>query len=185
MPAKKQITKEQILAAALALLREGGMERVTVSTLAERLHCSTQPIYLSFSGIGALREALIPMVVQYFADEMRKDNNGSAAPLFSMAYIHFAQRESALFRFLFMRSGAYAEIRPVLMPMIEQGIGALMAEYRITHAEADWLHDQLWMHAHGIAAMVATGFCQWDMDKVAAMLADSKACLGRKFEAQP
>ena len=48
MPAKKQVTKEMILTAALELLREGGIEAVNVKALAHRLNCSTQPIYLSF-----------------------------------------------------------------------------------------------------------------------------------------
>ena len=52
-----------------------------------------------------------------------------------------------------MRPNALAEIREALAPMMERSISALMAQYRIGHAEADYLHDQLWMHAHGIAAM--------------------------------
>ena len=64
---------------------------------------------------------------------------------------------------------------------INTGFGP-MAQYRIGHAEADYLHDQLWMQAHGIASMVATDFCVWDSGKIARMLADCKTCFTRKFE---
>lgn len=51
MPAKKQVTKEMILGAALRVLMEGGTEAVNVKSLAAELGCSTQPIYLSFDNI--------------------------------------------------------------------------------------------------------------------------------------
>ena len=59
MPAKKQIPRDKILAAAFELLREGGIEAVNVKALARRLNCSTQPIYLSFSRMEELRSALV------------------------------------------------------------------------------------------------------------------------------
>lgn len=53
MPAKKQVTKEMILGAALRVLMEGGTEAVNVKSLAAELGCSTQPIYLSFDNMDA------------------------------------------------------------------------------------------------------------------------------------
>ena len=58
-----------------------------------------------------------------------------------------------------------------------------MAAYHIGRKEADILHDQLWMHAHGIASMIATDFCDWNTDKVERMLADCKRAFTRKNEA--
>ena len=57
-----------------------------------------------------------------------------------------------------------------------------MDTYHIDHEEADILHDQLWMHAHGIASMIATGFCSWDMAKAEAMLADCRRAFTQKYE---
>jgi len=182
MPAKKQVTKEMILSAALELLRAGGPEAVNVKALAQRLNCSTQPIYLSFPGMEALRAELTARAVGFFKQSMEACGD-SAADLFGMPYIRFAMEEKALFRYLFMRPNALAEIREALAPMMERSISALMAQYRIGHAEADYLHDQLWMHAHGIAAMAATDFCVWDTDKIERMLADGRACFTREFEA--
>jgi len=181
MPAKKQITKEMILSAAMELLREGGSEAVNVKALAKKLNCSTQPIYLSFPGMDELRSELTTRAVRYFTRELERQ--GSAGELFGMSYVRFAMEEKELFRYLFMRSNALAEIREALAPMMERSISELMARYRISHDEADYLHDQLWMHAHGIASMTATDFCVWDTEKIARMLADSKACFTREFEA--
>ena len=67
MPAKKQIPRDKILAAAFELLREGGIEAVNVKALARRLNCSTQPIYLSFSRMEELRSALVSEAVTYIS----------------------------------------------------------------------------------------------------------------------
>lgn len=181
MPARKQITKEMILSCALGLLKKQGYEAVNIKRLAAALGCSTQPIYLSFSGMEELRKELIPLAVAEFERYMRSGSGGRIIRLYDLTYIQFAKEEPRLFCFLFMRSNAFLEIRQALLPMIEQAVGELTDTYRISHEEADILHDQLWMHAHGIASMIATNFCDWNMEKVERMLADCKSGLTRKY----
>lgn len=48
-----------------------------------------------------------------------------------------------------MRPNALAEIKQALFPMIEHSIEELSAAYSISRKDADLLHDQLWMQAHG------------------------------------
>ncbi len=182
MPAKKVITKEMILDAALCLLKRSGLETVTIKNLAKELNCSTQPVYLSFSGMEELREALILQAVKDFSDAVKKESSDGIVRLYDMEYIHFAKHEPQLFCFLFMRSNAFAETKRVLLPIIEQSIQELMHKYHISYEEADLLHDHLWMHTHGIAAMIATEFCDWDMKKVARMLKDCHEVFTRKYE---
>jgi len=182
MPAKKQITKEMILSASLELLRKGGIEAVNIKALARELNCSTQPVYLSFPGMNELRSELTAKAVEFFTREIDgPDSSGS--DLFGMSYIHFAMTEKELFRYLFMRPNALSEIKEALAPMMERSISGLMAEYKISHAEADHLHDQLWMHAHGIASMIATDFCVWDPRKIEGMLKECRICFTKKYEA--
>ena len=183
MPAKKQITKDMILNAALKLLREQGYEAVNLKQLAKELGCSTQPVYLSFSGMDELRGELIPLAVAGFERYMKDGSEDGVVCLYGMRYIAFAKEEPHLFRFLFMRPNAFSEIKQALLAMIECSIEKLMAAYHISHEEADILHDQLWMHAHGIASMIATDFCDWDMAKVERMLADCKRIFTEKYEA--
>ena len=183
MPAKKQITPEQILSAALSLLRRGGAAAVNVKALAAELGCSTQPIYQSFGSMDSLRAALIPEAVACFMTAMERENGGAPATLYSMAYIRAADAEPQLFTFLFLRPNAFAETRQALAPILAHSIADLQARYRLDYNEAHHLHDQLWMHAHGIASMTATRFCTWDMNKVRRMLDECHALLARKYEA--
>lgn len=182
MPAKKQITKEMILSASLELLRKGGIEAVNIKALARELNCSTQPVYLSFPGMNELRSELTAKAVEFFFQKMDGPDS-SATDLFGMSYIRFAMTEKELFRYLFMRPNALSEIKEALAPMMERSISGLMAEYNISHAEADYLHDQLWMHTHGIASMIATDFCLWDPRKIEDMLKECRICFTKKYEA--
>ena len=183
MPAKKQIPKDMILSAALKLLKEQGYEAVNIKQLAKELGCSTQPVYLSFSGMDDLRNELVPLAVEEFKTHMKSSGKNGVISLYDMTYIQFAREETRLFRFLFMLPNAFSEIKQALLPMIEHSIQELMVTYRISHEEADPLHDQLWMHAHGIASMIATDFCDWNMEKVGRMLESCKHAFTKKYAA--
>lgn len=182
MPAKKQITRDMILNIALKLLKNQGYEAVTIKQLASQLNCSTQPIYLSFSGMEDLRKELIPMAVNEFENHMKNADKDDQVRLYDMNYINFAKKEPRLFCFLFMRANAFSEIRRILLPMIEQSIKEFMDAYHISHEEADSLHNHLWMHAHGIASMIATDFCNWDTTKVKHMLEECRYSFTKKYE---
>lgn len=181
MPAKKQITKQMILSSALEILKSGGMEAVNVKSLAKSLNCSTQPIYLSFANMDTLRVELSSFAVTAFIKEMKDMCGDDEVNLYGTPYIQFAQKEAKLFQFLFMRQNAFAELKEALYPIIDGSIGRLMEQYHINRQEADRLHDQLWVHTHGIAAMIATGFCSWDMKKAVKMIRICELALTQKY----
>ena len=54
MPPKVKITKEEITAAALELLRQRGMEAINARAVAKELGCSTQPIFSNYSTMTGL-----------------------------------------------------------------------------------------------------------------------------------
>lgn len=182
MPAKKQITKEMILHSAFTILQKHGIDAVNVKTLAKELHCSTQPVYLSFDSMDALRSELIPFAINYFIDSVKCNNADNKICLYGPEYLHFAKTEPQLFCFLFMRPNAFNEMKQMLSSIMEASITELMNTYHISHEEADCLHDHLWMHAHGIASMIATNYCDWDIDKAERMLAECTRAFTQKYE---
>ena len=56
---------EQILRTALEMLMEEGYESIRITTVAERLGCSTQPISWQFGGMEGFRAALAAEAVAY------------------------------------------------------------------------------------------------------------------------
>ncbi len=53
---KQRITKEMVVDAAFEIARQGGMEKVMVKTIADKLGCSVQPIYSYCTNMEGLRE---------------------------------------------------------------------------------------------------------------------------------
>lgn len=170
MPAKKQVTKEMILNSAFKVLKEQGYEAINIKILAKELNCSTQPIYLSFDGMDGLRNELISSAIDEFKNIMRKNSEDGVIRLYGMSYVSFAKKEPHLFSFLFMRTNSFSEIKRILLPIIDPSVDELAKNYCIKREEADVLHDQLQMHSHGIASMVATEFCDWNTEKADTML---------------
>ena len=57
MPPKPKITKEMILTAVLKITQEIGFEAVNASSIAERLQCSTRPIFTCYESMEELKAA--------------------------------------------------------------------------------------------------------------------------------
>ena len=49
MPPKVKITKEDIINAAVSLVRENGADALNARTVASLLGCSTQPVFSNFA----------------------------------------------------------------------------------------------------------------------------------------
>lgn len=169
MPARKRITREKIVAEAMSMLEKDGYDTITVKTLTARLGCSTQPIYLSFKNMGDLRKTICETAVRKFKNAIGQDGN-----LYGMEYILFARDHKNLFRYLFMRQNAFSEMKAALSSVIERSEKDMMERYHLTQEQAEWKHDQLWMHSHGIATMMATDFCDWDISKAEKMVEEAQ-----------
>lgn len=181
MPAKKLITKEMILSAAMAMLKNGGADSVNVKSLAKKLGCSTQPIYLSFKSMDELRGELSSLAVEEFIKEMERLYGKRDFDMCGISYVKFARNEPKLFQYLFMRENAFSELKNALSPIIDRSVRRFAEQYGIEYAEADRLHDQLWLHAHGIASMIATGFCGWNMEKAEEMIYECRKSLTESY----
>ena len=58
MPAVRKVSKEQIIDAAVDVLRDDGFSAINARSVAKKLGCSTQPIYFSFRNMEELKAAL-------------------------------------------------------------------------------------------------------------------------------
>ena len=106
MPPKVKTTKDDIIHAAINLVREGGAEAINARNIAAALKCSTQPVFSNFASMTELKFKVIEeadkLYNKYINDEVEK---GLYPPYKSsgMAYIRFAKEEKELFKLLFMR----------------------------------------------------------------------------------
>ena len=184
MSAKKAITKDRIISAALEIVRKKGMQGLNMRALANACKCSTQPIYLSFSGAEELKRAVGLRISQiynkYISDEIASGKYPEYKAM-GMGYIRFAKEEPKLFGYLFMRdrNGSVSEEE---QSYFNGAVAQITDNMNIPRDKAAELHTHMWVWVHGIAVMYATGYLDWDGETVGRMLTDAflgiKARLG-------
>ena len=106
MPPKIKITREDILTAALCLVRRNGAEALNARAIANAIGCSTQPVFSNFPTMAELRGSVIQEANNLYRGYTEEKMRTSGYPPYKasgMAYIQFAKDERELFKLLFMR----------------------------------------------------------------------------------
>ncbi len=172
MPPKAKVTREQVVEQAALLVRERGISGLTAKALAERLHCSTQPIFWLYASMEEVKEAVQERALLKFDEYLRrKIDDVSAYKAIGLNYIRFATEETEYFKMLFMSKQSGTDI---LKGHIERSyvLGVLAQEENIKGDTAQNIYEEMWLFSHGIATMLATGTAQFSGERIDAMLSD-------------
>ena len=170
MPAKKQISKEKILEAAIDIIRKNGANAVNARNIAKRLKCSTQPIYLSFSGMDELKTAVTQEATRIYRTFISEEMSNSGYPpykSFGMGYVRFAQKEKELFQFLFMCDRSKEKERE-----FNEMLFLLTDNNKTDYETAYKIHMEMWLFGHGIATMLATSYITLDEETISNSMSD-------------
>ena len=173
MPPKVKITKEEIVRAAVALVRENGEEGINARAIAASLNCSTQPVFSNFATMDDLQEATLTAAYEIYFQFLKREVESGKYPqykAFGMAYIRFAKEEKQLFRLLFMRDRQGKELTPSLD--FEASVEMIMKANGITKEKATLMHLEMWACVHGIGTMLATSFLSLEWELISDMLTD-------------
>lgn len=183
MPPKVKVTREEIVSAALDIVRESGEQAINARTVASMLNCSTQPVFSNFATMGQLRLAVVEQAERICGDYIRREIENGKFPTYKasgMAYIRFAKEESELFKLLYMRDRTN-EIIPESSELGDKMEAIVQNNTGLSSADAKLFHLEMWAYVHGIAAMVATGFLDLDWELVSKMLTDSYQGLRKQY----
>ena len=180
MPPKVKITKEEIVRAAVDLVRKG--EAINARTLAATLNCSTQPIFSNFATMEELRQAVTQKAEALYLEYMQQETESGAYPAYKasgMAYIRFAKEEKELFKLLYMcdRTEVHDEDSP-LFQMME---GLVQESTGLESLEARLFHLEMWAFVHGIATMFATNYLDLPQELVSKMTSDCFQGLRKQY----
>ena len=174
MPPRQKITREQIVAAALELAREAGPGAINARAIARKLDCSTQPVFSNYAAMDALEKDVLTAANGLYEAHMTASvEEGKYPPYKSMGlgYIDFARQEPELFRWLFMRDRTGEAIPDGREE--NAGVIRLISEKTGLDEDSAWrFHLEIWLFVHGVAAMLATGYVNWDETLVSDMLTD-------------
>ena len=183
MPPKIKITKDDIISAAVEIVREQGAQAINARTIAATLNCSTQPIFSNFSSMEELKLSVVEKADAIWQNYINKEISMKTYPPYKasgMAYIRFAQEEKELFKLLYMRNrtsenGAKdPELNNQMEDIVQQNTGLDGMEKKLFHLE-------MWAYVHGIAVMFATDFLDLNWDLVSKMLTDAYQGLRKQY----
>ena len=138
MAPKNKFTKEEMVAAALRVVRAKGADGLTAKTIADELGTSTQPIFTAFGSMGGIRQAVYAAAVRVY-DDYTKIGLQEKIPFLGVGtqYIRFAREEPELYRLLFLTQTQefsamqamrhlQALVRPTLIAMYHCGRGRFL-----------------------------------------------------------
>lgn len=159
MPAVRKVSKEQIIDAAVEVLRDDGFSAINARSVAKKLGCSTQPIYFSFQSMDELKAALseraIRMHTRRVRDSLRAhEGNDSRYSSYGMGFVRFAAEEKQLFRWLYLEDhqlGPYQN--DVLLPEI---IAVIVEEFGYSEEVARRFHQDMTYFTYGLAILANT-----------------------------
>ena len=194
MPAVKKVSREAIIDAAVEVLRESGAAAINARSVAKKLGCSTQPIYLSFRSMDELKVDMTERAIELHTRHVREwlnilDADGSCYKehshysSFGIGFVKFAAEEKYLFRWLYLDGVQPGQYRnDVLLSDI---IAAIVNEYGYTEELARKLHQDMAYYSYGLAIMANTGHLQLTDEEILAAFRREFTALAAYYGVSP
>lgn len=175
MSGTKKIQKEDIINAALEIIRENGLNNVQARNIAKKLNCSTQPIFYQFANMEELKNELLKEVLEIYRKYMKVDKKAHPYKEMGKGYIRFAKEEPKLFQLIFMsENNLNAENFIKHDKKVYEDILKYVSNVTRINSEENVsnFHLKMWIFTHGIATMIATKTCEISEKQISKMLTE-------------
>lgn len=188
MPPKAKFTKDEIVEAALSIVRTNGFSSLTARALGGKLGSSSRPIFTVFQSMEevhlAVIEAAKKIYLQYvergLSEEIQFKGVGTQ-------YILFAVNEPKLFQLLFMKEKEDIPDLSRVLPMIDDNyeniLFSIQKGYCVDCVLAQKLYHHLWIYTHGIATLCATKMCRFTGEQIQDMMTEVFVSLLKNIKA--
>ncbi len=177
MPPKAKFTKEEIVEAALTIVKTDGFEALTSRTLGKHLGSSARPIFTVFQNMDEVQQAVIESAKTLYKEYVNKGLTWEH-PFKGVGtqYILFSVNEPKLFQLLFMTEQPKIPDLSGVLPLIEESyeeiLLSIQKDYGISKHLAEKLYHHLWIYTHGIATLCATKMCRFTGEEISSMMTD-------------
>ena len=175
MPPKPKFTKEEIVAAALELVSEKGIEALTARELGAKLGSSARPVFTAFNSMEEVQEEVRVAALKRFESYAEKAMHYT--PVFKqvgMQMILFAIEEPKLYQLVYMSENAGATdfegIVDRLGDVAQLCVDVIQRDYGLSAEDAKTLFEHVWIYTFGIGALCATGMCRFSQEEIIQML---------------
>lgn len=159
MPPNIKIRKEEIVDVSFDIIQKEGIEALNARKIANKLHCSVQPIFSNFENMEELKKVVFQKIANYFYKFIAKvcDNDLPKYKQVGMNYIKFAQIEPNFYKILFLDNNQ------IEIPIIEKDNDEfkIIKQYmsnatKLSKKEMEDFHRLMWIFTHGLATLTAS-----------------------------
>ncbi|MDO5602716.1 MAG: TetR/AcrR family transcriptional regulator [Oscillospiraceae bacterium] len=187
MPPKAKFSKEEIIQAALEIVRTDGMAALTARALGTKLGSSARPVFTVFQSMEEVQQAAVKAAKKIYNGYVEKGmEEARAFKGVGTQYILFAIEEPKLFQLLFMREQENVPHLAVVLPLIDENyqmiLSSIEKDYPIGRAAAQRLYHHLWIYTHGIASLCATKMCSFTPQEINGMMTEIFVSLLKNIE---
>lgn len=178
MPPKAKFTKEQIIEAALEIIRQEGINRLTARELGSRLGSSARPTFTIFKNMEEVQKEAIKAARALYNQYVQKGLKGDLGfKGVGIQYIQFAREEPKLFQLLFMtenkREPKLSNVLSIIDDNYEEILLSVQKDYELDTENSWKLYRHLWLYTHGIATLCATKACLFTDKEIKEMLSET------------
>ena len=187
MPPKAKFTKEEIIEAALNIVKTDGYDALTSRALGTYLGSSARPIFTVFKNMEEVQQAMLESAKALYKEYV---NRGLAEehPFKGVGtqYILFSVNEPKLFQLLFMTEQKQMPDISGVLPLIDESYEAILLsiqkDYGINEPSAKKLYHHLWIYSHGIASLCATKVCRFTGEEISMMITEGCMSVLKKIK---
>lgn len=184
MPPKPKFTKEEIVAAALGIVSQKGIDALTAQALGNALGSSARPIFTIFNSMKEVQEEVRIAAMakfEHFSPCVLPD-----MPVFKqvgMKMVLFGLHEPKLYQLLFMQenrnAACFDDVFGELGATAQLCIDAIERDYGLSTEKAKFLFENVWIYTFGVGTLCATRVCQFSEEELGQLLtAQFQAMMG-------
>ena len=188
MAPRNKFTRDEMIEAAVSVVREKGIDALTAKALAGELGVSTQPVFTCFHTIEEAKSEVRAAAERVY-DRYVQEGLRMKIPFLGVGiqYIHFAKEEPQLYRLLCLTSNeeGYSSVMDALSHSQELVRDSLRQIYHIDGHTADRYFRDMWLVVHSLATLVVTGGCSYSEEEMENILTGFSISLFRAIKEIP
>lgn len=173
MAPRNKYTRNEMVEAAVRVVRKKGIDALTAKALASELGVSTQPVFTCFHTIDEARREVRAAAEQIY-DSYISEGLQMQPPFFGvgMQYIRFSREEPELYRLMFLTASddgknSFMNALGHSQDLVRE---SLMTTYHMDAPTADRYFRDLWLVVHGLATLIVSGECSYSEQEIGRIL---------------
>lgn len=188
MAPRNKFTRDEMIAAAVRVVRAKGIDALTAKALAGELGVSTQPVFTCFHTIEEAKREVCKAAERTY-DSYVGEGLRMQVPFFGfgMQYIRFAKEEPQLYRLLFL--AANTDESHSIMDSMQHSQNlvreSLKETYHMDDEEANRYFRDMWLVVHSLATLVVTGGCPYSEKEIGQILTGFSVSLCKAIKEVP